>query len=111
MFVEGDTDTIKSYEIDRLLNKRIIKKGYGVSIQYLARWKGYGPEFNEWLAVSALKNAKELIDDYEKSLAAFGSATSTIPPIPVAPDSTPLAPSRRRGRPRKIQTDANCFVT
>ena len=47
VFVEGDTDTIKSYEIDRLLNKRIIKKGRGVSVQYLARWKGYGPEFNE----------------------------------------------------------------
>ena len=37
VFVKGDTNTIKSYEIDRLLNKRIIKKGHGVSIQYFAK--------------------------------------------------------------------------
>ena len=110
VFVEGNTNTMKFYEIDRLLNKRIIKKGRGVSTQYLARWKGYGPEFDEWLAVSALGNAKKLVKDYERCLAASGSATSTTPPIPVAPDSTPLALSRRRGRPRKAQADANCLV-
>ena len=31
VFVEGDINIIKFYEIDKLLNKRIIKKGRGVS--------------------------------------------------------------------------------
>lgn len=44
VFVEGNTDKMKSFEIERLLNKRQIKKAKGRSIEYLVRWKGYGPE-------------------------------------------------------------------
>ncbi len=37
VFVEGDTDKVKSFEIERLLNKRQIKKGKGRAIKYLVR--------------------------------------------------------------------------
>jgi len=111
VLVKGDSNTQKSYEIDRLLNKRAIKKGRGVSTQYLARWKGYGPEFDEWLTVSALENAQDLINDYEASLAASGTATSSIPAIPVMPEATPLAPTRKRGRLRRnAATDTNFYM-
>ena len=44
VFVEGDTDHQKSFEVDRLLNRRTVKKGKGLAIKYLVRWTGYGPE-------------------------------------------------------------------
>lgn len=44
VFVEGDTDAVKSFEIDRLLNKRTVKKGRDHAVEYLVRWTGYGPE-------------------------------------------------------------------
>ena len=37
VFVDGDTDSLKSFEIDRLLNKRTIKRGRGLTIEYLVR--------------------------------------------------------------------------
>ena len=66
--VEGDTDQYKSWELERLLSKRIIPIGRARTMvtQYLARWKGYGPEHDEWLSEHKLSNARELIDDYEQ---------------------------------------------
>ena len=37
VFVEGDTDKVKSFEIEKFLNKRQIKKGKGQAIEYLVR--------------------------------------------------------------------------
>lgn len=68
VYVEGDTENDKSYEIERLLNKRVIKRGRGESTQYLVRWKGYGPEDDRWYPISSLGNAADLIADYERSL-------------------------------------------
>ena len=67
VFVEGDTDKIKSFEIERLLNKRQVKKGKGRAVEYLVRWKGYGPEWDRWYNVKELDNATTLVDDYEAS--------------------------------------------
>lgn len=47
IFVNGNTDTLKSFEIDCLLNKRTIKRGRGLRVQYLVRWTGYGPEWDK----------------------------------------------------------------
>lgn len=44
VFVEGDTDRQKSFKVDRLLNKRTVRKGKGLAVKYLVRWTGYGPE-------------------------------------------------------------------
>ena len=70
VFVEGDTDTLKSFEVERLLNKRLVKRRKGRNIKYLVRWKGYGPEWDRWYNVKELDNAVALVDDYEASLAA-----------------------------------------
>lgn len=47
VYVEGDTEDFKSYEIEKLLNKRIVRKGRGFSTEYLVEWKGYGAQFDE----------------------------------------------------------------
>ena len=46
VFVEGDTPTEKFYELDWILNKRVIRKGRGFATEYLIKWKGYGPEYD-----------------------------------------------------------------
>ncbi|KAI0997351.1 hypothetical protein K3495_g10832 [Podosphaera aphanis] len=57
---------VEEHEIEKLIAKRKIRKGRGWSIQYLVRWEGYGPESDEWTTIAALKNAKELIRDFER---------------------------------------------
>ena len=65
VFVEGDTDSYKSFEIERLLNKRSTRRSGREKVQYLVRWKGYGPEFDRWYDEVELENARELIEVYE----------------------------------------------
>ena len=43
-FIEGDTDKVKSFEVERLLNKQQVKKRKGQAVEYLVRLKGYDPE-------------------------------------------------------------------
>lgn len=69
VFVEGNTDRLKSFEVERLLNKRQVKKGRGYAIEYLVRWKGYDAEWDRWYNVKELDNAAGLVDDYEATLA------------------------------------------
>ena len=69
IFVEGNTDKVKSFEIERLLNKRQIKKGKGQAIEYLVHWKGYGLKWDRWYNVKKLDNAVALVNDYEATLA------------------------------------------
>lgn len=44
VFVNSDTNATKSFEVDCLLNKQIIKKDKGCVIKYLVCWTGYGSE-------------------------------------------------------------------
>ena len=66
--VEGDNEYWKSYEIERLLDRRVTKKGQGQSVEYLVRWKGWGPEWDQWMALKNLGNAQEMVDDYNKEM-------------------------------------------
>ena len=51
-----------SYEIERLLDKRITrKKSY-----YFVKWKKYDHQHNVWYAIDNLQNATNLIAKYEK---------------------------------------------
>ncbi len=104
VFVEGDTDTMKSYLVERLLNKRIMRKGRGYATEYLVRWKGYGPAFDSWYNIKDLDNADELVAAYDAAVAASRRSTPAPTPTPPSatppPDTPPLSP-RRRGRPRK----------
>ena len=33
-------------------------------MQYLVHWKGYGDEYNQWIAEMGLPYAREAIEDY-----------------------------------------------
>ncbi len=46
VFVNGDIDLMQSYEVERLRNRRVVKKRQGTSVQYLVHWKGYGHEYD-----------------------------------------------------------------
>lgn len=68
IFVEGDTKQWKSYEVQRILNKRTFRQGRGWTTQYLIRWLGYGAEHDKWYNVKYLANCKDLIEEYEEAM-------------------------------------------
>ena len=70
VYVEGDTDEYKSWEVERILNKRVIRKGRGFATQYLIRWLGYGPEYDQWYNAKDLTNSDDLVRQYEDAIAA-----------------------------------------
>ena len=62
VFVEGDTERVKSYEIEKLITHRpTARRG----IEYLVRWKGYGPEEDVWRNIPELGDAMDLVKDYD----------------------------------------------
>ncbi len=69
IFVKGNTDRLKNFEIERLLNKRQVKKGKSWAIEYLVRWKDYDPKWDRWYNLKGLDNTAALVADYEVSLA------------------------------------------
>jgi hypothetical protein len=53
------------WELDALVRKRTIGRGDDRAVQYLGRWKGYGPEWDTWIYESDLENAQDLLKDFE----------------------------------------------
>jgi hypothetical protein len=62
------TNTQNEYEIERILNKRTVKRDHEYFTKYLVRWLDYEFEFDRWYNVKNLENVKELITNYEKKL-------------------------------------------
>ena len=61
------TKQISHYEIERLINKRIIRK----QSFYLMKWKNYDNERNIWYFLRALENVNEFVIEYEKRTTSF----------------------------------------
>lgn len=80
----GDKWVNHAGNVERLLNKRVIRKGRGLATEYLLRWKGYGPEFDRWYNLKDLQDALELVEEYEEE------ARRMSPAIP--PSSTSASP-------------------
>ena len=68
VYVERNIEDNKSYEIEKLINKRVIKKKRDEFTQYLIRWKEYDFEEDKWYFISTFENAKNLIVDYENNI-------------------------------------------
>lgn len=98
--MDGDTDKVKFFVVDRLVDKRIAKRG----VEYLLRWKGYGSEWDEWRNLSELENVIDLIDDYENAMKAIvfllnrhlsnsrkTSTTSHVGPLALVPSGQRFA--------------------
>lgn len=60
-------DAEPEWEIERLIRKRTYRKGRGYTTEYLARWSGYGAEFDSWVNIKDLGNAKGLVEDFNKT--------------------------------------------
>jgi hypothetical protein len=65
--VYAHSDGDDEWEIHSLLRKRTIGRGKARKAQYLARWKGYGPEWDQWLDEAELENAQDLVKSFEET--------------------------------------------
>jgi hypothetical protein len=65
---EGDLNAEwREFLIETLLDRRYRRYGKGKKIlEYLVKWEGYGPEFNEWYGEDLLDNSIGLMLDYEE---------------------------------------------
>ncbi len=59
-------DAEPEWELEQLLRRRTYRKGRGYATEYLARWLGYGPEYDSWVNVKDLGNARELVDEFNR---------------------------------------------
>jgi hypothetical protein len=57
-------DGQEEWELETLIKKRVSNRSR--EPEYLGRWKNCGPEWDQWLKLSDLEHAKELIEDFEK---------------------------------------------
>ena len=57
-----------AYEVERILDKRVIRKGRGFSTQYWIWWKGWGLEHDRWYRIQDLGDCDELIEEYEQRI-------------------------------------------
>lgn len=97
VYVDGDTDKVKSYEVDRIITHRPTQRR---GIEYLIRWKGYGPEEDVWRNTQELGDAPDLLKDYERAHPeAFPTGQEIVPYT--GSTKTAIPPKRARGRPRK----------
>lgn len=69
VFVDNDTDSLKSFEINRLLKKQTIKRGKDLTIKNFVCWTSYCPKWYNWYNVKDLNNAGKLICKHEKGFA------------------------------------------
>jgi len=58
VIIEGEEE----FEIEKILNKRTVRG----KEKFLVRWKGYMAEEDTWENRENLKNAKELVEEFEK---------------------------------------------
>jgi hypothetical protein len=75
--VEGEEE----YEVESILDSRKWGRGF----QYFVKWKGYGPEHNEWVPKANVENAQKLVDLFHR-----------INPQAPHPSAPPAQADRRR---------------
>jgi hypothetical protein len=59
------TDAGDEWEIERILSGRKTRKGGG--IEYLVRWLGWGPQYDQWLNINELGAAQDLVHEYRQN--------------------------------------------
>ena len=63
IFVEKNTKKVKSYEIEKFINKRQTKRRES---KYLIRWRDYEFENDDWKNIFELDDTMNLVREYEK---------------------------------------------
>lgn len=57
-------DEEPEYEVEAILGHRLTSKATGKRREYYIRWKGYGPESDEWISEDAIRNSPDLKREY-----------------------------------------------
>jgi hypothetical protein len=65
-------DGQEEWELETHITKRLSSRSK--EPEYLGRWKNCGSEWDQWLKLSDLENAKQLIEDFEKRQASPATA-------------------------------------
>jgi hypothetical protein len=55
------------YEVDRILQKRIIRRGRKTIVEYLVLWKGFPLHEATWEAIGNLTNCADILHEFEQS--------------------------------------------
>ncbi|KAF8856000.1 hypothetical protein BDZ45DRAFT_745860 [Acephala macrosclerotiorum] len=72
--VDPDTDEEEGEESEYELEKIVASKPNDAGqLLYLVRWKGWGPEYDEWKTTEDLEHARDLIDIYDKQCTGLGT--------------------------------------
>ena len=64
VLAEGEFDANALWEVAAVVKKRVVRR----KVEYLVRWKGFGPEYDEWLPEAELQHCKGLIEEYERAV-------------------------------------------
>jgi len=59
-------DGEEEHEIETIIRSAMRGRGRRREKHYLVRWKGYGPEFDEWIPASELEHAAEVVQEFER---------------------------------------------
>jgi len=61
-----DFEDLSEYEVEDITGEKYIKKGNRKIKYYKTRFRGYGPEWDEWLTAGKLKNAPEVLERWKQ---------------------------------------------
>jgi hypothetical protein len=76
--IQDDTGEHEEYEIEQILDSRLVGRKHKRK-QYFIKWKGWGPEHNQWIEEDDMGNAKDLVESYESHDSFEAVATTPIP--------------------------------
>ena len=62
------TEGQEEFEVEKILDKRMRRRGKNSTVEYLTKWKGYADYDATWEPVENLKNAQEIIAEFEEEM-------------------------------------------
>jgi hypothetical protein len=77
--IEDDNGTHEEWEVETILRSRWRDRKNKKHKQYYVKWKGFGPEHNEWISVDELKNSPDLVRKFESTSSLIAFASTIIP--------------------------------
>lgn len=98
------SDSENNYQVQKLVGKRVRRRGKRNVLEYLVRWSGYAPKFDQWMPITDLSNTLELIQDYEAANQADDAAPRGVKRKAEVASSPRKQPSLKKQR---LETQGN----